>query len=50
MRTRTFAVLASAAAFATVVATAPTAAAEPNPPGCGKGNFCAYTGQNQTGR
>lgn len=49
MRMRSIAVLASAAAFAGVVATAPTASAEPNPPGCGKGNFCAYTGQNQTG-
>jgi Peptidase inhibitor family I36 len=23
---------------------------EPNPPGCARGYFCAYSGQNQTGR
>ncbi|MDF3140567.1 MULTISPECIES: peptidase inhibitor family I36 protein [unclassified Streptomyces] len=39
-----------AAAFLGVLAVAPTASAEPNPPGCAKGNFCAYSGANQTGR
>lgn len=41
---------AVAVAFTGVLATAPTAAAEANPPGCGKGYFCAYSGPNQTGR
>lgn len=50
MRKRSLAVLAATAAFAGVVAAAPTASAEPNPPGCGKGNFCIYSGANQTGR
>lgn len=39
-----------AAAFAGVLALAPGASAEANPPGCGKGYFCAYSGANQTGR
>ncbi|MFE5918008.1 peptidase inhibitor family I36 protein [Streptomyces sp. NPDC056468] len=41
---------AVAAAFAGVLALAPSASAEANPPGCGKGYFCAYSGANQTGR
>jgi hypothetical protein len=41
---------AVAVAFTGVLATAPTAAAEANPPGCGKGYFCAYSGPDQTGR
>ncbi|MFI6277410.1 peptidase inhibitor family I36 protein [Streptomyces sp. NPDC050988] len=40
----------AAAAFTAVLATAPSASAEPNPPGCGKEYFCAYSGENQTGR
>ncbi|MGW3425996.1 hypothetical protein [Streptomyces phaeochromogenes] len=39
-----------AAAFLGVLAVSPTASAEANPPGCGKGNFCAYSGPNQTGQ
>ncbi|MDT0390924.1 peptidase inhibitor family I36 protein [Streptomyces sp. DSM 41921] len=38
-----------AVALTGVLATAPTAAAEANPPGCPKGYFCAYSGPNQTG-
>ncbi|MFF5445776.1 peptidase inhibitor family I36 protein [Streptomyces sp. NPDC012888] len=49
MRTRVLGAFAATAAFAAVMATAPTASAEPNPPGCPKGNFCAYSGENQTG-
>jgi len=41
---------AVAVAITGVLATAPTAAAEANPAGCGKGYFCAYSGPNQTGR
>ncbi|WSV27394.1 hypothetical protein OG331_07080 [Streptomyces sp. NBC_01017] len=41
---------AVAAAFAGVLALAPAASAEANPPGCGKGYFCAYSGANQSGR
>jgi hypothetical protein len=41
---------AVAAAFAGVLAVAPSASAEPNPAGCGKGYFCAYSGANQSGR
>lgn len=40
---------AVAAAFAGVLALAPAASAEANPPGCGKGYFCAYSGANQSG-
>ncbi|MGC9540380.1 peptidase inhibitor family I36 protein [Streptomyces sp. UG1] len=40
----------AAAAFTTVLVTAPGASAEPNPPGCEKEYFCAYSGVNQTGR
>lgn len=49
MRTRTIALTAASAALAGVVAMAPTASAEPNPPGCDKGYFCVYSGENQTG-
>jgi peptidase inhibitor family I36 len=41
---------AVAVAVTGVLAIAPTASAEANPPGCGKGYFCAYSGPNQTGR
>ena len=50
MRKRLLGTLAAAAAFTGVMATAPSASAEPNPPGCPKGYFCAYSGENQTGR
>ncbi|MEU9786497.1 peptidase inhibitor family I36 protein [Streptomyces phaeochromogenes] len=40
----------AAAAFTAVLATAPSASAEANPPGCGKEYFCAYSGENQTGQ
>ncbi|MEG3630816.1 hypothetical protein [Streptomyces poriticola] len=50
MRKRAIGILATAAAFAGVIATAPSASAEPNPPGCGKGYFCAYSGYDQSGR
>ncbi|WP_105971945.1 peptidase inhibitor family I36 protein [Streptomyces geranii] len=49
MRKRTIALTAASAALAGVVAMAPAASAEPNPPGCEKGYFCVYSGQNQTG-
>ncbi|MFE2643564.1 MULTISPECIES: peptidase inhibitor family I36 protein [Streptomyces] len=41
---------AVATAFAGVLAVAPTASAEANPAGCGKGYFCAYSGADQSGR
>ncbi|MER6914555.1 peptidase inhibitor family I36 protein [Streptomyces sp. NPDC000594] len=41
---------AVAAALAGVLGLAPSASAEPNPPGCGRGYFCAYSGADQTGR
>ncbi|MEU3854846.1 peptidase inhibitor family I36 protein [Streptomyces sp. NPDC029554] len=50
MRTRTAAGAVTAAAFATVLAAAPGASAEPDPPECPKGYFCAYSGENQTGQ
>ncbi|RDG34189.1 peptidase inhibitor family I36 protein [Streptomyces corynorhini] len=49
MRKPAIAALAASFALAGVVAAAPTASAEANPPGCGKGNFCIYSGENQTG-
>ncbi len=49
MRKRMIGTLAVAASFAGLMATAPSASAEPNPPGCPKGYFCAYSGENQTG-
>lgn len=42
MRKSILGVAASAAALGGVVGFAPTAAAEPNPPGCEKGYFCAW--------
>ncbi len=39
-----------AVAVTGVLTTATTASAEANPPGCGKGYFCAYSGPDQTGR
>jgi hypothetical protein len=42
--------LATAAAFAGVIAMAPTASAEADPPGCPRGYFCAWSGPNQTGQ
>lgn len=50
MRKRAALGAVAAAAFATVLATAPGASAEANPPGCPKEYFCAYSGQNQTGQ
>ncbi|WEH14748.1 peptidase inhibitor family I36 protein [Streptomyces sp. VNUA24] len=49
MRKRTIATLSASAALAAVAVVAPTASAEPNPPGCDRGAFCIYSGQNQTG-
>ncbi|MFZ4151552.1 peptidase inhibitor family I36 protein [Streptomyces pseudogriseolus] len=49
MRTRTTAGAVTAVALATVRAAASGASAEPNPPRCPKGYFCAYSGPNQTG-
>ncbi|MFJ5266617.1 peptidase inhibitor family I36 protein [Streptomyces sp. NPDC088387] len=49
MRKLALSTLAAAAAFAAVVVTAPTASAEPNPPGCPKGYFCAYSEPDQRG-
>lgn len=40
----------AAATAATTVGVAAPASAEPNPPGCPRGNVCAYSGPNQTGR
>ena len=50
MRKRAAVGAVAAAAFATVLATAPGASAEANPPGCGKGYFCVYSGPDQTGQ
>ncbi|MEV6997821.1 peptidase inhibitor family I36 protein [Streptomyces sp. NPDC093982] len=50
MRKRAAIGAVATAAFATVLVTAPTASAEPNPPGCPKEYFCAYSGENQTGQ
>ncbi|MFC7912323.1 peptidase inhibitor family I36 protein [Streptomyces nigra] len=50
MRTRAAIGAVAAASFATVLVNAPGAAAEADPPGCGKEYFCAYSGENQTGR
>ncbi|MFJ8936525.1 peptidase inhibitor family I36 protein [Streptomyces sp. NPDC102365] len=49
MHRKTAATLATAAAMLGVIASAPTASAEANPPGCPKGYFCAYSGPDQTG-
>ncbi|MGW6914275.1 peptidase inhibitor family I36 protein [Kitasatospora sp. NPDC054939] len=49
MRTTRIAAGATALALAGLMASATAASAEPNPPGCPKGNFCAYSGENQTG-
>lgn len=49
VRKRAMSTLAGAAAFAAVVVTAPTATAEPNPPDCPKGYFCAYSEPDQRG-
>jgi hypothetical protein len=39
----------AAMALSGFIAMAPPASAEPNPPGCPRGSFCAYWGPNQTG-
>ncbi|MFB6891707.1 peptidase inhibitor family I36 protein [Kitasatospora sp. NPDC056327] len=39
----------AAAALAFLLGSAPAARAEDNPPGCPKGYFCIYSGENQTG-
>jgi len=49
VRKRLLGTLTTAAAFAGVMTTGPTAVAEANPPNCPKGFFCAYSGENQTG-
>jgi hypothetical protein len=49
MRKKAAATIATAAAMLGVIASATTASAEPNPPGCPKGYFCAYSGPDQTG-
>jgi hypothetical protein len=50
MRKRAAFAAVAAAAFTTVLATAPGASAEPNPPGCPKEYFCAYSGPDETGQ
>jgi len=50
MNKRALGTLAAVAAFAGVLGTAPTASAEPNPAGCGKGSFCIYAGEYSTGQ
>lgn len=49
MRKHVLSALAGAAALAGVMITAPSANAEPNPPGCPKGYFCAYSEPDQGG-
>ncbi|MGW0777458.1 peptidase inhibitor family I36 protein [Streptomyces sp. NPDC002835] len=49
VRKHVLSALAGAAALAGVMITAPPANAEPNPPGCPKGYFCAYSEPNQGG-
>ncbi|MFS8197492.1 peptidase inhibitor family I36 protein [Streptomyces sp. CWNU-52B] len=49
-RLATLGVSTVAAALLGVVGVAPTASAEANPAGCGKGYFCAYSGANQSGQ
>jgi hypothetical protein len=49
MRIRTMSIAAVSAAFATVFASAPGASAEPDPPGCPRGYFCAWQGPDRTG-
>ncbi|MFF9037795.1 peptidase inhibitor family I36 protein [Streptomyces sp. NPDC014892] len=49
MRKRTIATLSASTALAVVAIAAPTASAEPNPPGCDRGAFCIYSGPDQTG-
>lgn len=49
MRKRAVSTLAGAAALAAVFTSAPVASAEPNPPGCPKGYFCAYSEPDQRG-
>lgn len=46
---RALGVAAAAAAAAGVLGTAAPASAEPNPPGCPKGYFCAYAANDQRG-
>ncbi|MER7476088.1 peptidase inhibitor family I36 protein [Streptomyces sp. NPDC126510] len=38
-----------AAAFTSILVTAPTASAAPDPEGCAKGNFCVHSNANFTG-
>ncbi|MCS0606464.1 hypothetical protein NX794_35440 [Streptomyces sp. LP11] len=42
--------LLASATLAGVIALAPSASAEPNPPGCDKEFFCIYAGEGQTGQ
>ncbi|MFG3250303.1 hypothetical protein [Streptomyces sp. NPDC048187] len=50
MRKRLLLPLLASAALTGVVALAPTASAEADPPGCGKEFFCIYAGEGQTGQ
>ncbi|MEV6176779.1 hypothetical protein [Streptomyces sp. NPDC052015] len=50
MGKRVLGALAAVAAIAGVLGTAPAASAEPNPPGCDKGNFCIYSEMMEEGR
>ncbi|MEU6059270.1 hypothetical protein [Streptomyces sp. NPDC047097] len=50
MNKRVLATLAAAMSATAILATAPPATAEPNPPGCEKGYFCIYSGESATGR
>ncbi|KOT87237.1 hypothetical protein ADK86_36845 [Streptomyces sp. NRRL F-5755] len=43
------AALAGTAALASLFTSASAASAEPDPPGCFKGYFCMYSGENLTG-
>ncbi|GAA4798838.1 hypothetical protein [Streptomyces ziwulingensis] len=49
MRTSFHVTAALSAAVAVVTVMAPVAAAEPDPSGCPKENFCVYAGEGQTG-
>ena len=48
MRKATVGALASLAVLSTVFVNAPSASAEPNPPGCPKGNVCFYSDPGMT--
>ncbi|MCS0637539.1 peptidase inhibitor family I36 protein [Streptomyces sp. LP05-1] len=50
MRKRLLVPLLASTALTCAVTLAPTAHAEPNPPGCDKEYFCIYAGEGQTGQ